>query len=92
MLFQKEVRLLFTLSLLFFIFILFTGQTPLHIAASNGNCYDIVQLLLMNPYINSFVKNNAGETAFDIARRSSKFRNIFDMVDPLLDIATERTT
>ncbi|RZC36667.1 Ankyrin repeat domain containing protein [Asbolus verrucosus] len=61
------------------------GQTPLHIAASHGACYDMVQLLLMHPYINPNLKNISGETAFDIARRSSKYRNVFDMVDPLLD-------
>jgi hypothetical protein len=32
------------------------------------------------------LKSVSGETAFDIARRSSKFRNLFDMVDPLLDV------
>lgn len=73
---------------LFFTLKLFAGQTPLHIAASNGSCYDMVQLLLMHPYIKSCLKNNAGETAFDIARRSSKFRNVFEMVDSLLDTTT----
>jgi ankyrin repeat protein len=62
------------------------GQTPLHIAASHGVCYDMVQLLLMHPYIKPELKSVSGETAFDIARRSSKFRNLFDMVDPLLDV------
>ncbi|XP_044269868.1 ankyrin repeat domain-containing protein 49-like [Tribolium madens] len=62
------------------------GQTPLHIAASHGVCYDLVQLLLMHPYIKPHLKNNSSETAFDIARRSSKYRNVFDMVDPLIDL------
>lgn len=48
----------------------------------------MVQLLLMNPYIDPSLKNKSGETASDIARRSSKFRNIFDMADPLLDSNT----
>jgi len=61
------------------------GQTPLHIAASHGACYDTVQLLLMHPYINPKLKNNNGETATDIAKRSSKYYNVFDMIDPVLD-------
>ncbi|CAH1130074.1 unnamed protein product [Ceutorhynchus assimilis] len=61
------------------------GQTPLHIAATHGKNYDTVQLLLMHPYINPSLKNNSGETATDLARRSSKYYNIFDMVDPVLD-------
>ncbi|XP_066258804.1 ankyrin repeat domain-containing protein 49-like [Euwallacea similis] len=62
------------------------GQTPLHIAATHGLDYATVELLLIHPYVNPHLKNNNGETAFDIARRSSKYYNIFDMVDPLLDI------
>ena len=62
------------------------GQTPLHIAASHGACYDVVQLLLMHPYIKPELKNVSKETAYDIARRSSKYRNVFDMVDPLIDV------
>ncbi|XP_030754592.1 ankyrin repeat domain-containing protein 49-like [Sitophilus oryzae] len=61
------------------------GQTPLHIAAAHGACYDTVQLLLMHPYINTKLKNNSGETAAEIARRSSKYYNIFESVEPLLD-------
>ncbi|KAF7269433.1 ankyrin repeat domain-containing protein 49-like [Rhynchophorus ferrugineus] len=61
------------------------GQTPLHIAAAHGVCYNTVQLLLMHPYINANLKNNSGETAADIARRSSQYYNIFNIVDPLLD-------
>ncbi|KAL1502363.1 hypothetical protein ABEB36_007512 [Hypothenemus hampei] len=60
------------------------GQTPLHIAASHGKNYDTVQLLLMHPYINPHLKNNSGETAADLAKRSSKYYNVFDIVDPVL--------
>lgn len=54
-------------------------------AATHAKNYATVQLLLMHPYINPNLKNNSGETAADIARRSSKYYNIFDMVDPVLD-------
>ncbi|XP_018576600.1 ankyrin repeat domain-containing protein 49-like [Anoplophora glabripennis] len=66
------------------------NQTPLHIAASHGASCDTVQLLLMHPYIDPTIKNNSGETATDIARRSSRYYNVFDMVDPLLDIKNLR--
>ncbi|KAJ8981387.1 hypothetical protein NQ317_002581 [Molorchus minor] len=55
-------------------------QTPLHIAASHGVSHETVQLLLMHPYIDPTIKNNSGETAADIARRCSRYYNIFDMV------------
>ncbi|XP_060520610.1 ankyrin repeat domain-containing protein 49-like [Cylas formicarius] len=61
------------------------SQTPLHVAAAHGACYDMVQLLLMHPYIDATLRNNSNETAGDIARRSSKYYNVFDMADPLLD-------
>ncbi|XP_023026468.1 ankyrin repeat domain-containing protein 49 [Leptinotarsa decemlineata] len=61
-------------------------QTPLHIAASHGTSYDTVQLLLMHPFIDPSIKNNNGETAADIAKRSSRYYNIFEMVDPLIDV------
>ncbi|KAG5898407.1 hypothetical protein JTB14_030385 [Gonioctena quinquepunctata] len=62
------------------------NQTPLHIAASHGASYDTVQLLLMHPFIDPSIKNNSKETARDIARRRSRFYNIFEMVDPLIDV------
>lgn len=40
----------------------------------------------MHPYIDHKIRNNSAETAADIARRSSRYYNVFDMVDPLLDI------
>nr|CAI5860274.1 unnamed protein product [Callosobruchus analis] len=61
------------------------SQTPLHIAASHGANYETVQLLLSHPYIDASIKNNSGETAADLAKRGSKYYNIFDVVDPLLD-------
>lgn len=52
------------------------GNTPLHIVASNG-CYsvtcDIIQLLLYHPDCDYTIKNNSGDTAYDIAKRSGPF-------------------
>ncbi|CAG9854488.1 unnamed protein product [Phyllotreta striolata] len=61
------------------------GQTPLHIAATHGASYEMVQMLLMHPYIDPYIKNVNGETPKDIATRSSRFYNILEMADPLLD-------
>lgn len=61
------------------------GQTPLHIAAGHSGSLSTVQLLLLHPYIKTDLHNNNGETACDIAKRSSKYYNVFDAVDPLLD-------
>ncbi|KAF5300704.1 hypothetical protein FQA39_LY11066 [Lamprigera yunnana] len=58
------------------------GQTPLHIAASNSRSHQTVQLLLMHPYIQPNIKNKVNETAYDIAKRSFKYYNMFDMVIP----------
>ncbi|KAF2883308.1 hypothetical protein ILUMI_22868 [Ignelater luminosus] len=60
------------------------GQTPLHIAASHGTSYETVQLLLMHPQIKAELTNNNGETAYDIAKRSSKYYHIFEMAMPAL--------
>lgn len=48
-------------------------------AASHGANYATVQLLLMHPDIKTDLKNNNNETAYDIAKRSSKYYRIFDM-------------
>jgi len=60
------------------------GQTPLHIAASHGTAYETVQLLLIQPYIKPEILNNNNETAYDIAKRSSKYYHIFEMAMPAL--------
>lgn len=52
------------------------GNTPLHVAASNGRYVitcDIIQLLLYHPNCDFTIKNNSGDTAYDIAKRSGPF-------------------
>ncbi|KAL3266554.1 hypothetical protein HHI36_010721 [Cryptolaemus montrouzieri] len=63
------------------------GQTPLHLCAAHGADYDMAQILLMHPYIKPNKISNTNDTPKDIAQRSSKFYNIFDIADPLLDIS-----
>uniref|UniRef100_A0A6G1S397 Ankyrin repeat domain-containing protein 49 n=1 Tax=Aceria tosichella TaxID=561515 RepID=A0A6G1S397_9ACAR len=63
------------------------GNTPLHIAASNG-CYsvtfDIIQLLLFHPDCDYELKNQSGDTAFDIAKRSGPFYKLWSGVKTLM--------
>ncbi|XP_014690882.1 ankyrin repeat domain-containing protein 49 [Equus asinus] len=55
--------------------------TPLHLAAGNRDSKDTLELLLMNRYIKPGLKNNLEETAFDIARRTSIYHYLFEIVE-----------
>ncbi|XP_059873209.1 ankyrin repeat domain-containing protein 49 [Delphinus delphis] len=55
--------------------------TPLHLAAGNRDSKDTLELLLMNRYIKAGLKNNLEETAFDIARRTSMYHYLFEIVE-----------
>lgn len=62
------------------------GNTPLHIAASNGRysiTCDIIQLLLFHPNCDHTIKNNSGDTAYDIARRSGPFYKLWVGVETI---------
>lgn len=56
------------------------GNTPLHIAASNGRyslTCDIIQMLLFHPDCDYRCKNQSGDTAYDLAKRSSPFHRLW---------------
>ncbi|EHB01924.1 Ankyrin repeat domain-containing protein 49 [Heterocephalus glaber] len=55
--------------------------TPLHLAAGNRDSKDTLEFLLMNPYIKLSLKNSLEETAFDIARRTSIYHYLFEIVE-----------
>lgn len=55
--------------------------TPLHLAAGNRDSKDTLELLLMNRYIKPGLKNHLEETAFDIARRTSNYHYLFEIVE-----------
>jgi hypothetical protein len=55
------------------------GQTPLHLAASQKNNREIIQLLLMHPFINVNISNKLNETPMIIAKRSSSVHCLFDL-------------
>uniref|UniRef100_G3RWI3 Uncharacterized protein n=1 Tax=Gorilla gorilla gorilla TaxID=9595 RepID=G3RWI3_GORGO len=53
----------------------------LHLAAGNRDSKDTLELLLVNCYIKPGLKNNLEETAFDIARRTSIYHYLFEVVE-----------
>lgn len=59
------------------------GNTPLHLAASNGRyslTCDLVQLLLFHPDCDYKIRNDSGDTAFDVAKRSGPFYKFWNGV------------
>jgi ankyrin repeat protein len=64
------------------------GQTPLHLAAAapNGGSLGVIQLLLMNEFVDTTIRNQVGETAQDIAKRSSQHHKLFDIADDAVNI------
>jgi ankyrin repeat domain-containing protein 49 len=54
------------------------GQTALHLAASQVNHRQVMQLLLMHPFIDVHIRNKLDETAMNIAKRSSSIHCLFD--------------
>lgn len=55
--------------------------TPLHLAASSNTNPEILQLLLMNEFIDVNLTNKVGETARNIAERSNRFHRMFEVAD-----------
>ncbi|XP_006902424.1 PREDICTED: ankyrin repeat domain-containing protein 49 [Elephantulus edwardii] len=55
--------------------------TPLHLAAGNRDSKDILELLLMNRYINPGLRSKLDETALDVARRMSIYHYLFEIVE-----------
>ncbi|KAB7502674.1 Ankyrin repeat domain-containing protein 49 [Armadillidium nasatum] len=62
-----------------------SGQTALHLAATNPSAIETAQLLLMDFKIDLSIKNSVGETATDIANRCSPFAYMFSISDPVLN-------
>ncbi|KAJ8256736.1 hypothetical protein COCON_G00188880 [Conger conger] len=56
--------------------------TPLHLAAGNSGAKPTLELLLTQRHIQAELKSSSGETAFDIARRTSAHYHLFEIVEP----------
>lgn len=63
------------------VFCLTGGQTALHLAASNNETPDTVELLLAQPSIRLDLRNSVGETAREIATRSFRYYALFDQAE-----------
>ncbi|KAL4224965.1 spermatogenesis [Mactra antiquata] len=55
-----------------------SGQTALHIASSDRDCKQCLQLLLNDDKVDVDLKNNLGETAYDICQRTSENCLLFE--------------
>ncbi|XP_051963084.1 ankyrin repeat domain-containing protein 49 [Xyrauchen texanus] len=60
--------------------------TPLQLAAGNAAAYQTIELLLAQRTLQAGLKNSAGETAFDIAHRTSAHQMLFEMAEPCNNI------
>ncbi|XP_078077920.1 ankyrin repeat domain-containing protein 49 [Mustelus asterias] len=56
-------------------------QTALHLASGSKGTKETIELLLMNRYINSDLKNNLGETAYDVAWRTNIYYYLFEITE-----------
>ncbi|XP_078258845.1 ankyrin repeat domain-containing protein 49 [Rhinoraja longicauda] len=56
-------------------------HTALHLASGSKDTKEAIELLLMNRYINSDLKNNLGETAFDVACRTNVHYYLFEITE-----------
>jgi len=66
-------------------FVIFLDQTPLHIASSISHCKKMLQLLLLHPDVDPFIKNKSGDYPQDIAKRTGIYNYIFKMSDPAIN-------
>jgi ankyrin repeat protein len=71
---------------IFFTLIIFLGQTPLHLAASNSYAKETLQLLLLHPDIQADLRNRTGESAVDLARRCGKYSYLFEIAEACINI------
>jgi hypothetical protein len=61
-------------------------QTPVHLASLTAENQQILEMLLLQPGVDVTIQNAAGDTPYDIARRSGLQYKLFDMVDEALNI------
>lgn len=60
--------------------------TPLQLVAGNAAAGKTIELLLSQRTLRAGLKNSAGETAYDIAHRTSEHHRLFEMAEPCNNI------
>ncbi|KAA0702262.1 Ankyrin repeat domain-containing protein 49 [Triplophysa tibetana] len=60
--------------------------TPLQLAAGNAAAGQTIELMLSHRTLQTGMKNSTGETAYDIARRTSAHHRLFEMAEPCNNI------
>ncbi|XP_018356402.1 PREDICTED: ankyrin repeat domain-containing protein 49-like isoform X1 [Trachymyrmex septentrionalis] len=60
-------------------------QTPLHLISASSYNSPALQLLLLHPDTNPYLVNSSGDTADQIARRTTKNYPMFEIIEPCLN-------
>lgn len=60
-------------------------QTPLHLVSASSHNSPALQLLLLHPDINPCLVNSSGDTADQIARRTTKYYPIYEIIESCLN-------
>ncbi|KMQ92709.1 ankyrin repeat domain-containing protein 49-like protein [Lasius niger] len=60
-------------------------QTPLHLVSASSHNSPALQLLLLHTDTNPYIVNSSGDTADQIARRTTKYYPIFEIIEPCLN-------
>ncbi|XP_035233370.1 ankyrin repeat domain-containing protein 49-like [Stegodyphus dumicola] len=60
--------------------------TPLHLAASNVSGRRTLELLLWQPYVDPNIKNDSGDTAYDIACRNGPLGALFEILEESVNV------
>ncbi|XP_024871058.1 ankyrin repeat domain-containing protein 49 [Temnothorax americanus] len=60
-------------------------QTPLHLVSASSHNSPALQLLLLHPDTNPYLVNSSGDTADQIARRTTKYYPMYEIIEPCLN-------
>ncbi|XP_011702110.1 PREDICTED: ankyrin repeat domain-containing protein 49-like [Wasmannia auropunctata] len=60
-------------------------QTPLHLVSASSHNSPALQLLLLHPDTNPHLVNSSGDTADQIARRTTKYYPMYEIIEPCLN-------
>lgn len=60
-------------------------QTPLHLLSASSHNSPTLQLLLLHPDTNPSIINSSGDTADQIARRTTKYYPLYEIIEPCLN-------